>query len=87
MIRIFFASFCLLELAVTAHADAPMLAPKYDVVSTNPDGSKYAGTATIEDISDKTIKIGPRAPTPGAVPSASVRGYLRSAGISARSAS
>ena len=52
-----FALFCLLALAVAAHADTLMLAPKYDVVGTNPDGSNYAGTATIEVISDKTFTI------------------------------
>jgi hypothetical protein len=57
MIRTFFALFCLLGLAVAAHADALMLAPKYDVVGTNPDGSKYAGTATIEVNSDTTFTI------------------------------
>jgi len=43
--------------AVAARADTLMLAPKYDVVGTNPNGSKYAGTATIEVISDTTFAI------------------------------
>ena len=57
MIRTVFALFCLLALAVAARADTLMLAPKYDVVGTNPNGSKYAGTATIEVISDTTFAI------------------------------
>jgi hypothetical protein len=47
----------LLALAVAARADTLMLAPKYDVAGTNPNGSKYAGTATIEVISDTTFAI------------------------------
>ena len=43
--------------AVTAHADTLVLAPKYNVDGTNPNGSKYAGTATIEVISDTTFTI------------------------------
>ena len=57
MIRTVFALFCLLALAVAARADTLMLAPKYDVAGTNPNGSKYAGTATIEVISDTTFAI------------------------------
>jgi hypothetical protein len=57
MIRTFFALFCLLGLAVASHADTLTLAPKYDVAGTNPDGSKYAGTATIEGTSDTTFTI------------------------------
>jgi hypothetical protein len=57
MIRTFCALFCLLALVVAAHADTLMLAPKYDVAGTNPNGSKYAGTATIEVISDTTFAI------------------------------
>jgi len=43
--------------AVAARADTLMLAPTYDVAGTNPNGSKYAGTATIEVISDTTFAI------------------------------
>ena len=57
MIRMFFALFCFLGLTVAAHADTLTLAPKYDVAGTNPDGSKYAGTATIEVISDTSFTI------------------------------
>ena len=57
MMRTVFALFCLLALAVAARADTLMLAPKYDVAGTNPNGSKYAGTATIEVISDTTFAI------------------------------
>ena len=57
MIRIPCALFCLMALAVAARADTLMLAPKYDVVGTNPNGSKYVGTATIEVISDTTFAI------------------------------
>src|ERR1700687_1394752 len=40
-----------------AHADSLTLAPKYDVVGTNPDGSKYTGTATVKLLSDTTFAI------------------------------
>ena len=57
MIRTVFALFCLLALAAAARADTLMLAPKHDVAGTNPNGSKYAGTATIDVISDTTFAI------------------------------
>jgi hypothetical protein len=57
MIRTVFALFCLLALAVAARAETLMLAPKYDVPGTNPNGSKYAGTAAIDVISDTTFAI------------------------------
>lgn len=46
-----------LLVAMSARADTLMLSPKYDVVGTNPNGSKYSGTATIDVISDSTFSI------------------------------
>src|SRR5690242_11445331 len=46
---------CFHSCAIAARADTLTLAPKYDVVGTNPNGSKYAGTVTIEVISDTTF--------------------------------
>ncbi len=40
-----------------AGAEALTLASKYDVVGTNPDGSKYKGTADVEVISNSTFTI------------------------------
>jgi hypothetical protein len=50
-------TFVFLVVAMAARADTLTLAPKYDVVGTNPNGSKYSGTATIEVISDTTFAI------------------------------
>jgi hypothetical protein len=38
-------------------ADSMTLASRYDVAGTNPDGSKYSGTASVSVISDTTFKI------------------------------
>jgi hypothetical protein len=57
MIQTFCALLCVLVLAVAARADTLMPASKYDVAGTNPNGLKYAGTATIEVISDTTFAI------------------------------
>ena len=50
-----------LLLAVTmpawAAAETLKLASTYDETGTNPNGSKYTGTATVEIISDTTFKI------------------------------
>jgi len=43
-------TFAFILVAIAARADTLTLASKYDVVGTNPNGSKYAGTATIEVI-------------------------------------
>jgi hypothetical protein len=50
-------TFAFILVAIAARADTLTLASKYDVVGTNPNGSKYAGTATIEVISDTTFSI------------------------------
>src|SRR5882724_168157 len=47
----------LVGVAMPASAQKLMLAPTYDEVGTNPDGSKYTGTATVEIISDTTFSI------------------------------
>jgi hypothetical protein len=46
-----------LMLTMSARAETLLLAPTYDVVGTNPNGSKYTGTATIDIISDSTFAI------------------------------
>ena len=46
-----------LAVVTTASADSLILAPKYDAVGTNPDGSKYSGTATVQVLSDTTFAI------------------------------
>ena len=44
--------------AVTpASAETLTLAPKYTATGTNPDGSKYTGTATVQPQSDTTFAI------------------------------
>jgi hypothetical protein len=50
-------TFAFILVAIAARADTLTLAPKYDVVGTNPNGSKYTGTVTIEVISDTTFTI------------------------------
>jgi hypothetical protein len=47
----------LLGVATPALAETLQLASTYDEVGTNPDGSKYTGTATVEIISDTTFSI------------------------------
>jgi hypothetical protein len=47
----------LVGLAMPASAETLQLASTYDEVGTNPDGSKYTGTATVEIISDTTFSI------------------------------
>jgi hypothetical protein len=56
MIRIIYAVLFLM-LTISARADTLLLASKYDVVGTNPGGSEYKGTATIDVISDSTFAI------------------------------
>ena len=46
-----------LVVALPASAETLTLASKYDVVGTNPDGSKYKGTADVDVISNSTFKI------------------------------
>jgi hypothetical protein len=57
MIRIFFTLACLLVAAASARADSLTLSNHYAVVGTNPDGSKYTGTADVQVISDTTFYI------------------------------
>ena len=47
----------LLTIAMPAWAEKLTLASTYDEVGTNPNGSKYTGTATIDVISDTTFAI------------------------------
>jgi hypothetical protein len=51
------STFAFLAIATTASADSLTLASKYDAVGTNPDGSKYSGTATVQILSDTTFAI------------------------------
>lgn len=56
MIRII-STIALLVLASAANAESLTLAPKYDAVGVNPDGSKYTGEVTVKIISDTTFAI------------------------------
>jgi hypothetical protein len=47
----------LLGLATPASAETLKLASTYDEAGTNPNGSKYTGTATIQILSDTTFAI------------------------------
>ena len=47
----------LLGTAMPAFGETLKLASTYDETGTNPDGSKYTGTATVEIISDTTFSI------------------------------
>ena len=44
-------------IALPASAETLTLASTYDVVGTNPDGSKYRGTANVEVVSNSTFTI------------------------------
>ena len=46
-----------LAIAVPAYSASLTLAPTYDATGTNPDGSKYTGTAEVTIISDTTFSI------------------------------
>ena len=46
-----------LVIAFPAAAESLTLASKYDAVGTNPNGTKYRGTARVEVISDTTFTI------------------------------
>src|ERR1700733_10376962 len=54
---VFVAMLLLLPTVDTASADSMTLASRYDVSGTNPDGSKYSGTASVKVISDTTFTI------------------------------
>ena len=56
MIRTIF-TLAFIAVAFPAAADTLTLAPKYEAVGTNPDGSKYKGTARVDVISDTTFTI------------------------------
>jgi len=56
MVRIIW-TLVFLAVATSVNAETLTLASKYDAVGTNPDGSKYTGTATVEVISDATFTI------------------------------
>jgi hypothetical protein len=55
--RRFFCALAFLVITLPAGAETLTLASKYDVVGTNPDGSKYKGTADVEVISNSTFTI------------------------------
>jgi hypothetical protein len=58
MIRTICAALLLaLAMPTWAAAETLKLASTYDETGTNPNGSKYTGTATVEIISDTTFKI------------------------------
>jgi hypothetical protein len=50
-------SLIFLAVATAAGAETPQLHSTYDVVGTNPNGSKYAGTVDVKVISDATFAI------------------------------
>lgn len=56
MIRSLFA-FLFLAVAMPANAETLTLSSTYSVAGTNPDGSKYTGTADVKVISDATFTI------------------------------
>jgi hypothetical protein len=56
MVRIL-STLAFLVIALAANADTLTLAPSYKAKGTNPDGSEYTGTATIQIISDTTFAI------------------------------
>jgi hypothetical protein len=51
------STLAFLILATSAGAETLTLASKYDAVGTNPDGSEYTGTATVQILSDTTFAI------------------------------
>lgn len=57
MIRTIAYAVIFVAAAAVAHAEALKLAQKYDDAGTNPDGSKYTGTANVHVISDTTFTI------------------------------
>jgi hypothetical protein len=50
-----FAATLLLSAVDTASADSMTLASRYDVTGTNPDESKYSGTASVKVISEYDV--------------------------------
>jgi hypothetical protein len=57
MIRRLLCAVVFLVVAVTANAEPLKLASKYGSAGTNPDGSKYTGSAVVHVISDTTFTI------------------------------
>jgi hypothetical protein len=53
----FVATLLMPAFDATLAADSMTLASRYDVSGTNPDGSKYSGTASVKVISDTTFTI------------------------------
>lgn len=51
------STLALLAVALPAKADSLTLASRYEASGSNPDGSKYTGTATVTVISDTTYTI------------------------------
>lgn len=51
------ATIAFLAVTGAASAESLTLAPKYDATGTNPDGTKYTGSATIDILSDTTFAI------------------------------
>ena len=51
------SALAFLAIVSSASAESLTLATKYDAVGTNPDGSKYTGTATVQILSDTTFAI------------------------------
>jgi hypothetical protein len=57
MIRRLFCAVVFLAAVTAANAEPLKLAPKYNSTGTNPDGSKYTGSAVVHIISDTTFAI------------------------------
>jgi hypothetical protein len=57
LLRTFALTLVLLAVALPAKADSLTLASRYEASGSNPDGSKYTGTATVTVISDTTYTI------------------------------
>ena len=53
----FVAALAFVAFATTAHADPLVLAKTYDCVGSNPDGSKYTGSVSVNVLSDTTFAI------------------------------
>ncbi len=54
---VFVATLLLPAVDTASSADSMTLASRYDVTGTNPDGSKYSGTASVKVISNTTFTI------------------------------
>lgn len=56
MIRVL-CTLAFIAVAMPAGSEPLILASRYDVVGTNPDGSRYSGTAIVDVISQATFTI------------------------------